>query len=107
MSYNIILLGNMQVAETQLVADLYDERGRGFASTKEAWAQLKENLEKIEAGVKQLKDLHKEMWPAVKENNQNAFAALANEFQRVGVSTAGEVTTASAMADMALCKMEE
>lgn len=36
------LMGNMQATSAELLSGIMEERGRGFASDREAWAQLKE-----------------------------------------------------------------
>ena len=58
------LLGNMQATTTELLEQTLKERGRGFASDREAWALLKESIENIEVLMKTIKDLHKDMWSA-------------------------------------------
>lgn len=76
------LMGNMQATSAELLSGIMEERGRGFASDREAWAQLKENIENVESRMKAIKDVHKDMWSAVKDHNGDAFCALAGEFQR-------------------------
>lgn len=41
------LMGNMQATSAELLSGIMEERGRGFASDREAWAQLKENIENL------------------------------------------------------------
>ena len=36
------LMGNMQATSAELLSGIMEERGRGFASDREAWEQLKE-----------------------------------------------------------------
>ncbi len=100
------LLGNMQATHAELLTGTLDERGRGFASDREAWAQLKENIENIEARVKTIKDLHKDMWGAVKDHNEDAFCALASEFQRSAMLLSMEWMTTSVMANIAVLNPE-
>ena len=64
------LMGNMQATSAELLSDIMNERGRGFASDREAWAQLKENIENAESRIKTIKDVHKDMWSAVKDHNR-------------------------------------
>lgn len=71
------LMGNMQATSAELLSGIMEERGRGFASDREAWAQLKENIENVESRMKAIKDVHKDMWSAVKDHNGDAFCALA------------------------------
>lgn len=79
------LMGNMQATSAELLSGIMEERGRGFASDREAWAQLKENIENVESRMKAIKDVHKDMWSAVKDHNGDAFCALAGEFQRSAI----------------------
>lgn len=98
------LMGNMQATSAELLSGIMEERGRGFASDREAWAQLKENIENVESRMKAIKDVHKDMWSAVKDHNGDAFCALAGEFQRSAIPSpagasarAGAATSANAM----------
>lgn len=50
------LMGNMQATSAELLSGIMEERGRGFASDREAWAQLKENIENVESRMKAIKD---------------------------------------------------
>lgn len=95
------LIGNMQAAHGEMLAGTLAERGRGFASDREAWALLKECIENVEARMKTVKDLHKDMWGAVKDRNGDAFCALSNELQRSAMLLATEWVTAGVMANIA------
>ena len=88
------LMGNMQATSAELLSGIMEERGRGFASDREAWAQLKENIENVESRMKAIKDVHKDMWSAVKGHNGDAFCALAGEFQRSAILLAVELMDA-------------
>lgn len=55
------LMGNMQATSAELLSGIMEERGRGFASDREAWAQLKENIENVESRMKAIKDVHKDV----------------------------------------------
>lgn len=46
------LMGNMQATSAELLSGIMEERGRGFASDREAWAQLKENIENVESRMR-------------------------------------------------------
>ena len=91
------LMGNMQATSAELLSGIMEERGRGFASDREAWAKLKENIE----------DVHKDMWSAVKDHNGDAFCALAGEFQRSAILLAMEWTNASVLANIAVLHGED
>lgn len=90
------LMGNMQATSAELLSGIMEERGRGFASDREAWAQLKA-----------IKDVHKDMWSAVKDHNGDAFCALAGEFQRSAILLAMEWTNASVLANIAVLHGED
>lgn len=97
------LMGNMQATSAELLSGIMDERGRGFASDREAWAQLKENIENVESRMKAIKEVHKDMWSAVKDH----FCALAGEFQRSAILLAMEWTNASVLANIAVLHGED
>lgn len=101
------LMGNMQATSAELLSGIMEERGRGFASDREAWAQLKENIENVESRMKAIKDVHKDMWSAVKDHNGDAFCALAGEFQRSAILLAMEWTNASVLANIAVLHAAE
>ena len=101
------LMGDMQAVHAELLTGTLEERGRGFASDREAWALLKENIENVETRIKTIKDLHKDMWSAVKDHDGDAFCALASEFQRSAMLLAMEWATAGVMANIAVLYTEE
>lgn len=101
------LMGNMQATSAELLSGIMEERGRGFASDREAWAQLKENIENVESRMKAIKDVHKDMWRAVKDHNGDAFCALAGELQRSAILLAMEWTNASVLANIAVLHGED
>lgn len=78
------LMGNMQATSAELLSGIMEERGRGFASDREAWAQLKENIENVESRMKAIKDVHKDMWSAVKDHKRSAIL-LAMEWTNASV----------------------
>lgn len=82
MKASIVLASNLQAAMTDLIKGVIEERGRGFASDKEAWAELKEHIETGKKMVGDAEKLHKEMWKAVMENNPDAFGVIGNEIER-------------------------
>ena len=82
MKASIILASNLQNAMAELIKGVLDERGRGFASDKEAWAELKEHIETGKNMVGDAEKLHKEMWKAVMGNNPDAFGVIGDEIER-------------------------
>lgn len=51
--------------------------------------------------MKSAKGIHEEMWIAVKEGNEDAFCALANEMQRGAVLMAADWASIAAVAGVA------
>ena len=96
-SSRVRLMANLQAAVAEAVSGTMEERGRGFASDREAWAELKECIERT-------KQMHTdmEMWSAVKDRNEDAFAALSQEFERSSRILAEEWAQTSALAKIAV-----
>lgn len=95
------LTANIQTICTELMDDIWRGRKRGFTSNRETWAMLKEQLEGVGARMKNAKGIHEEMWIAVKEGNEDAFCALANEMQRGAVLMAADWASIAAVAGVA------
>lgn len=108
-SSRVKLMGNLQAAVAEAVSGTMEERGRGFASDREAWAELKECIERTKQMHKMHTDIekvHKEMWSAVKDRNEDAFAALSQEFERSSRILAEEWAQTSALAKIAVISEE-
>lgn len=101
------LLGNLEHTSAELLENTMDERGRGFASDNESWAEIKVHLERAKKMAGDLEKLHKEMWDAIKDQNDDAYRALANELTRGGAMLAAEWMTASVLAKIAVELTEE
>lgn len=101
-SSRVRLMGNLQAAVAEAVSGTMEERGRGFASNREAWAALKESIERTEQMHTDIEKVHKEMWSAVKDRNEDAFSALAQEFERGSRILAEEWAQTSALAKIAV-----
>lgn len=99
-------MGNLQSAVAEAVSGTMDERGRGFASDREAWAELKECIERANQMHKDIEKVHKEMWSAVKDRNGDAFAALSQEFERSAARLAEEWAQTTALAKIAVISEE-
>lgn len=97
-----ILMANLQAAVAEAVSGTMEERGRGFASDREAWAELKECIERTKQMHTDIEKVHKEMWSAVKDRNEDAFAALSQEFERSSRILAEEWAQTSALAKIAV-----
>lgn len=101
-SSRVRLMGNMQAAITEAMSGTLEERGRGFASDREAWAELKECIERTKQSQKDIEKVHTEMWSAVKDRNGDAFTALAQEFERASARLAEDWAQTSALAKLAV-----
>lgn len=98
-SSRVRLMANLQAAVAEAVSGTMEERGRGFAS---AWAELKECIERTKQMHTDIEKVHKEMWSAVKDRNEDAFAALSQEFERSSRILAEEWAQTSALAKIAV-----
>ena len=107
LSTRVKLMGNLQAAIAEALDGTMKERGRGFASDREAWAELKEHTEKAKSMQSDIEKVHKEMWDAVKDHNGDAFCALAQEFERSAARLAEEWTNTSVLAKIAVEMTEE
>lgn len=79
-SSRVRLMANLQAAVAEAVSGTMEERGRGFASDREAWAELKECIERTKQMHTDIEKVHKEMWSAVKDRNEDALARVRAEF---------------------------
>ena len=68
---------DLQAAVAEQVAALTEQRGRGFASDKESWADLRKRVEECDDLLKNIKNVQKDMWKAIRENDPDAYGALA------------------------------
>ncbi len=101
-SERVRLMGDLQAAVTEALTGTLRERGRGFASDREAWAELKECVERTKKMHSDIEKVHKEMWSAVTDHNGDAFAALSQEFERSATRLAEEWAQTSAIAKIAV-----
>lgn len=101
-SSRVRLMENLQAAVAEAVSGTMEERGRGFASDREAWAELKECIERTKQMHTDIEKVHKEMWSAVKDRNEDAFAALSQEFEWSSRILAEEWAQTSALAKIAV-----
>lgn len=87
-SSRVRLMANLQAAVAEAVSGTMEERGRGFASDREAWAELKECIERT------------------KQMHTDIFAALSQEFERSPRILAEEWAQTSALAKIAVISEE-
>ena len=67
---------------------------------------LKECIERTKQMHTDIEKVHKEMWSAVKDRNEDAFAALSQEFERSSRILAEEWAQTSALAKIAVISEE-
>lgn len=96
------LLGNLEHTAAELLETTMQERGRGFASDNESWAEIKAHLERAKKATGDLEKVHKEMWDAIKDQNEDAYGALANELTRAGAALAAEWMVVSVLGKIAV-----
>ena len=87
-SSRVRLMANLQAAVAEAVSGTMEERGRGFASDREAWAELKECIERTKQMHTDIEKVH--------------FAALSQEFERSSRILAEEWAQTSALAKIAV-----
>lgn len=101
------LMGHIRSIIMETGYGMKDERGRGFASDREAWAELKEHIERAQRAGTRIEKIHKEMWDAIKDRNDDAFTALAQEAETIAARLAGEWAQVAALAYDAAIGNEE
>ena len=57
-SSRVRLMANLQAAVAEAVSGTMEERGRGFASDREAWAELKECIERTKQMHTDIEKVH-------------------------------------------------
>lgn len=96
----IAIVGAIQSARTEAVLSSLKKMGRGFASDREAWAELKLRHEQLKPTLKGIEDALKEMWGAVKENNEDAVAAYCQTIENSAAQLAGDLLYIAAAAQI-------
>ena len=99
---NLAIAAGIESTRADALLGVLKERGRGFASDSETWAEFKLKLDAIKGKVTAIESVHKEMRSAIKDRNPDAFAALSEEFERNAFDLAGEWVRLSVMAKIAL-----
>lgn len=61
-SERVRLMGDLQAAVTEALTGKLRERGRGFASDREAWAELKECVERTKKMHSDIEKVHKDIY---------------------------------------------
>lgn len=73
---------DLQAAVAEAVAAMTEQRGRGYASDKESWADLAKRVEECDDLLKNIKKVQKDMWKAIRENDPDSYGALSAELLR-------------------------
>lgn len=89
------------------VAAITEQRGRGFASDKESWADLRKRVEECDDLLKNIKNVQKDMWKAIRENDPDAYGALAAELVRESMTMTTNWLGITAASKVALEMTEE
>ncbi len=98
---------DLQAAVAEQVAALTEQRGRGFASDKESWADLRKRVEECDDLLKNIKNVQKDMWKAIRENDPDAYGALAAELVRESMTMTTNWLGIAAASKVALEMTEE
>ena len=98
---------DLQAAVAEQVAALTEQRGRGFASDKESWADLRKRVEECDDLLKNIKNVQKDMWKAIRENDPDAYGALAAELVRESMTMTTNWLGITAASKLALEMTEE
>ena len=97
----------LQTAVAAQVTALTEQRGRGFASDKESWADLRKRVEECDDLLKNIKNVQKDMWKAIRENDPDAYGALAAELVRESMTMTTNWLGIAAASKVALEMTEE
>ena len=98
---------DLQAAVAEQAAALTEQRGRGFASDKESWADLRKRVEECDDLLKNIKNVQKDMWKAIRENDPDAYGALAAELVRESMTMTTNWLGIAAASKVALEMTEE
>lgn len=98
---------DLQAAVAEQVAALTGQRGRCFASDKESWADLRKRVEECDDLLKNIKNVQKDMWKAIRENDPDAYGALAAELVRESMTMTTNWLGIAAASKVALEMTEE
>lgn len=98
---------DLQAAVAEQVAALTEQRGRGFASDKESWADLRKRVEECDDLLKNIKNVQKDMWKAIRKNDPDTYGALAAELVRESMTMTTNWLGIAAASKVALEMTEE
>lgn len=98
---------DLQAAVAEQVAALTEQRGRGFASDKESWADLRKRVEECDDLLKNIKNVQKDMWNAIRKNDPDTYGTLAAELVRESMTMTTNWLGIAAASKVALEMTEE
>ena len=98
----LAITGGVEATRADALLGILKERGRGFASDSETWAELRLSLTLLKKQTSDIEKVHNEMWEAMKDGNGDAFSALCQEFERSAARLSGDWVRASVLAKIAL-----
>mgnify|MGYP004651597277 FL=1 len=98
---------DLQAVMAEQVSALTEQRGRGFASDKESWADLRKRVEECDDLLKNIKNVQKDMWKAIRENDPDTYGALAAELVRESMTMTTNWLGIAAASKVALEMTEE
>lgn len=101
------LYADLQSVMAQRVEALVNQRGRGFASDKESWADLRKRVEECDDLMKSIKTVQKDMWKAIRDNDPDAYGALVAELIRESMTMTVNWLGITAASKVALEMTEE
>lgn len=98
----LAISGGVEAVRADALLGILKERGRGFASDSETWAELRLALTLIKKQTSDIEKVHNAMWETVKDRNGDAFSAFCQEFERSAAALSGDWVRASVLAKIAL-----
>lgn len=98
---------DLQAAVAEAVAAMTEQRGRGYASDKESWADLAKRVEECDDLLKNVKKVQNDMWKAIRENDPDSYGALAAELVRESMTMTATLLGITAASKVALEMTEE
>ena len=98
---------DLQAAVAEAVSAMTEQRGWGYASDKESWADLAKRVEECDDLLKNVKKVQKDMWKAIRENDPDSYGALAAELVRESMTMTANWLGITASSKVALEMTEE
>lgn len=93
---------NTNIVQARFLADIIVLQQTTAPVALEIGAVINGTVERTKQMHTDIEKVHKEMWSAVKDRNEDAFAALSQEFERSSRILAEEWAQTSALAKIAV-----